>query len=194
MKKIILSILTVLLVVNVFAQSEDRRRPASFGVSFFMTDFISAAEIKRNGLGNYLRGSLLRSERLNSGIAINYLKGLSNHVDFMGSLGGSFVDYPVPNVAPFAKDNFLLDATANLNLKLLSDKYWVVPYANVGIGASRYKSYYAAVAPIGAGIQLNLLDEIFISLNSQYRLRITENAASHLYHSLTLYSVLGKKK
>jgi OmpA-OmpF porin, OOP family len=195
MKKIILSILTILLFVNVFAQSGAQRRPASVGISFFMNDFQSAAEIKKSGLGSFLRsGDILRSDRLNAGLAVNFLKGLSNHVDFTASFGAAYVDYPVPNVAPFAKDNILVEATGGLNLKLLADNFWVVPFVDLGVGVSKYKGYYASFAPVGVGLQVNLLEEVFLNFNSQYRLPITENAANHLYHSFTLYTVLGKKK
>lgn len=195
MKKLILSIVTILLVVSVSAQSNDYRRPASIGLSFFVNDFTTAAQIKKDGLGSVLRNKdLFRSRRLNAGIALNYLKGLSNQVDFVGTLGGSFVDYPVPNLPPTGRNRFLTEATANLNIKLLNDNYCVVPYADFGVGVSKYTSHYAAFAPIGIGFQINLAEEVFFTLNSQYRLPITEAAASYLFHSLTFYGVLGKKK
>lgn len=195
MKKLILSILTVLLIVNVFAQSGDHRRPASFGVSFFVNDFKSAAEIKKNGLGDYLKaGNLFNKDRFGPGMAINFLKGLSDHVDFSGTLGASFVNYPIPNKPSSGNQKILLETTASLNLKLVNDNHWVVPFADLGVGISRYTSYYAAFAPLGAGVQVNISEDVFFNLNMQYRLPITENAAAHLYHSITFYSVLGKKK
>lgn len=195
MKKIFLSIVALLLVISVLAQSNDLRRPASIGISFFVNDFKSAAEIKKDGVGSFLRsGGILRDSRLNAGVAVNYLKGLSNHVDFNGTLGASFVDYPVPNVEPFAKDRLLLEATGSLNFKLLADNFWVVPFADLGVGFSKYKSYYSAFAPVGVGLQVNLAEDFFVTFNSQYRVPITERAASHLYHSFTIYTVMGKKK
>lgn len=194
MKKLILSIFTLLLVVSVFAQT-DRRRPSSLGVSFFVNDFQTAADIKKNGLGSVIRAkNIFKSERLNPGLSLNYLKGLSNHIDFKASLGGSFVDYPVPNTVLLGKESFLLEATAGLNLKLLSDNYWVVPYADLGLGVSKYLSHYAAFAPLGAGLYINFSENAFITLGSQYRLAVTETAASYLHHGITVYGVLGKRK
>jgi OOP family OmpA-OmpF porin len=195
MKKLILSIITLFLFVSAFAQNGDYRRPASLGIGFFLNDFTTAAEIKKNGLGNVIQAkNLFRTNRFNAGVSVNYLKGLSNHVDFVGTLGGSFVDYPIPNLPPFSANKFLAEATANLNLKLLSDKYWVVPYLDFGLGASKYTTHYAAFAPVGLGIQFNIVDEFFVTLNSQYRIAVTDAAAAHLYHSFTIYSVIGKKK
>ncbi len=195
MKKLILSIISILLIVTVFAQSNDHRRASSIGVSFFVNDFATAADIKMNGLGSVLRAkNLLRSNRFNAGLAINYMKGLSNHVDFVGTLGGSFVDYPIRNLPPFSSNKFLAETTTSLDIKLLSDKYWVVPYVDFGLGVSKYTSHYAAFAPLGAGVQFNLAEEVFFTINTQYRIPITEAASTHLYHSLTFYGVVGKKK
>ena len=90
MKKLILSVISILLVVSVFAQKEDYRKRSTIGVNFFLNDFQTAADIKRNGLGRVIRAkNLFRSKRLNPGMALSYLKGLSNHVDFAATLGGS---------------------------------------------------------------------------------------------------------
>ena len=195
MKKLILSVISILLVVSVFAQKEDYRKRSTIGVNFFLNDFQTAADIKRNGLGSVIRAkNLFRSKRLNPGMALSYLKGLSNHVDFAGSLDGSFVSYPIPNQAASASKDFLLEATAGLNIKLLSDKYWFVPFANFGVGASKYLSHYAAFLPLGIGVQINLFDEAFIILNSQYRVAVTDQAATHLYHSIGIAGNIGKDR
>ena len=195
MKKLYLSIVTLLLIISVFAQDVDRKRPASVGISFFVSDFVAGTQIKNNGLAHAIRNNnLFNTSNFNAGFGVSYLKGLRNQIDFVGNLGGSFVDYPVPNKTATGNESFLLEATASLNLKLLPDNYWVVPYVDLGLGISRFSSYYAAMVPIGFGLQLNLSEEFFISLNSQYKVPITENGTSYLNHSLTFYSVLGKKK
>ena len=195
MKKIILSLLTIILFVNAVAQKQDYRKRSALGVNFFLNDFQTAAEIKNDGLGSVIREkNLLRFKRMNPGLAISYLKGLTNHVDFSGTLGGSFVDYPIPDLPLSANKNFLLEATASVNVKLLSDNYWFVPFADVGIGASKYKSHYAAFMPVGVGVQINLFQEAFIIINSQYRIPVTDLAASHLYHSIGIAGNIGKER
>ena len=195
MKKLILSVISILLVVSVFAQKEDYRKRSTLGVSFFLNDFKTAAEIKKNGLGSVIRAkNLFRTTRMDPGMAVSYLKGLSNHVDFVGSLDGSFVSYQIPNQVASSKKDFLLDATAGLNIKLLSDKYWVVPFADFGVGASKYLSTYAAFVPIGVGVQINLFDEAFIIINSQYRIAVTDKAATYLYHSIGIAGNIGKDR
>ena len=166
MKKLLFSVFTLLLFTNSFAQTSDNVKRQAIGISFFMNDFTTAADIKNNGLAMVLRSkNLFRSTRMNPGLAINYLKGLSSHLDFAATLGGSYVVYPIPNHTPFGDRNFLLEATASVNAKLLSDQYWVVPYANLGAGLSKYLNNYAAFLPVGVGVQVNIFSEAFIFIN-----------------------------
>ena len=109
MKKLILSVFITILVSSASAQSIDQRRPPSLGISVFLSDFQSAADIKKNGLGSVIRSkNLTRPRRMNPGLALNYLQGLSNHVDFAATLGGSFVDYPIPNQTLLGYKKFML--------------------------------------------------------------------------------------
>ena len=194
MKKIILSVLTLFLFTISFAQKAYYRQPSALGVSFFVNDFKTAADLKRNGLSSVLRNkNLLKLNRIKPGIAVNYFKGLANNVDFEATLGGSFLDYPFTNQILSGNPDFLLESTAALNIKLLDDNYWVIPFIDLGVGASKYLSKYAAFIPVGAGLKFNISDDAFILLNSQYRFASTENAASHLYHSLTFAGNIGKR-
>ena len=195
MKKLILSIFAITLAASSFAQSTDYRKRPSLGVSFFLNDFISAAEIKKNGLGSVIRSkNLTRTKRMNPGLAVNYFTGLTNKVDFVATLGGSFVDYPIPNHPAFSNRNFLLEATSSLNIKLLNDNYWIVPFVDFGLGASKYLNNYAAFVPLGAGAEINLSNEAFIIMNAQFRTPVTDNAASHLYYALTFAGTIANKK
>lgn len=193
MKKLILSIFTLLLFFGSFAQTTDYRKPSSLGVSFFLSDFQTASDLKTLGISQVINAhNLFKTNRMNPGVALTYLKGLSNHVDFSGTLGGSFVSYP--NFSSSGNSNFLLEATASVNAKLLTDHYWVVPFVDLGIGASKYLNHYGAIMPLGVGLQINLVDEAFVILNTQYRVPVTENTAAHLYHSIGIAGVIGKRK
>ncbi len=195
MKKLILSLFAVTLFISAFAQKADYRKRSAIGVNFFLSDFKTAIEIKKDGLASVFRNkNIFRSSRLNPGLAISYLKGLSNHVDFSGTLGGSFVDYPTSNLLTSGNNRFLAEATASVNVKLLPDNYTIVPFLDLGIGASKYLSRYAAFAPLGVGVQINLINEVFFIINSQYRVAVTDQAASHLYHSIGIAGNIGKPR
>ena len=195
MKKLFTLFFATLIFITSFAQEGDYKKPHSLGISFFLSDFQTAADLRSNGLVSVLKeGNFFKFKRMNPGMAVNYLSGLSKHLDFIGTLGGSFVDYPLKNQASSNSNSFLLEANASLNLKLLSDRYWVTPFIDFGVGASNFKKYFAAYIPIGTGLQIKVADGAFILINNQYRIPVTENASYHFYHSIGISSSIQAKK
>ncbi len=194
MKKILLSLLSVSALLSSFGQNDYKKRPA-LGVHFIMNDFKTASTLRTTSLSNVLATKQWKkTQDMSVGMGFSYIQGLSNNIDFAATLSGSFLDYPVPNKPLAGTNNFLLEGVATANLKLLSDKYIVSPFLTAGIGGSKYKGYYGAIVPVGVGLQVNLFDEAYILVNSQYRIPITENAAYHLYHSFGIAGTIGKKK
>ncbi len=196
MKKILLSLFTITLFVTAFSQNQYKKLP-SLGIHFVLNDFKTAADVRSIGLANVIKANKYgKTGRMNAGIAISYLQGLSNHVDFAGTLTGSYLDYPIPGKTSSSSNNnnLLLEAVATANLKLLTDKYCVSPFLTLGVGASKYKGYYNAFIPAGVGIQVKLFDDVFALLNSQYRIPVTENAAYHFYHSFGIAAPIAKRK
>src|SRR5687768_12574786 len=192
MRKFYLSIFALLLFVNCLSQNIYKKSEA-LGLNFFLIDFKTAADIRANGLANVLRSKqLLKLRQMNIGIGVSYLKGLSDYVDFTGTLGASSGNYPINNTN---LAGLLLESTAGVNMKLLSDNYTVTPFLNLGLGASAYEAvYYAALLPVAAGLQINISDEAYIFLNSQYRIQVTQNASYHLYYNFGSIGNIGKKK
>lgn len=194
MKKILLSVAALVLFTAAIAQDEYKKRP-TFGFQFIMNDFQTAADLRSDGLSNVLKAKQwYKTGRMSPGIALNYLQGLSNHVDFAASLSGSFLDYPVPNRARDFDDRLLLEAAATANLKLVTDKYWFNPFLTLGVGASKYKGYFGAFLPAGVGIQIRAAENTFVLLNAQYRIPVTENVAYHFYHGIGIAQSFGKVK
>ena len=194
MKKILLPLLTIGMFITSFGQNDYKKRPA-LGVHFILNDFKTAAAIRSTSLSSVLQAKQWKqTKNMAAGLGLSYIQGLSNNVDFATTLSGSFLDYPIPGKTSSSSSELLLEAVATANFKLLSDKYCVVPFITAGLGTSKYKGYYAAIAPIGLGIQINLFDEAFILINSQYRVPITENAAYHLYHSVGIAGNIGKPR
>ncbi len=194
MKKILLVIIGLGLIMTSFAQGEYKKRP-SLGIHFFLNDFRTAKNLRSSGLPGVIRSKEWhKTKYMNAGIAVSYLQGFNNNLDFVGTLSGSFLDYPIAGKPPRATPGLLLEGAATVNLKLLSDKYIFNPFLTAGIGASKYVGYYSAFMPFGVGTQIKLVDEVYILLNSQYRVPVTENASYHLYHSLGVAANLTKKK
>jgi OmpA-OmpF porin, OOP family len=193
MKKILLALIGLSLVVSSFAQSDYKKRP-SFGIHFFLNDFRTAESIRSKGLGTTINENKWhKTNYMTAGMAISYLQGLNSNLDFVGTLSGSFVNYP--NVkTPTTDPRLLLEGVATVNLKLLSDKYIINPFLTAGIGASKFGGYYSAFMPFGAGLQVKIVDEVFLLVNSQYRVPVTELSSYHFYHSVGVAANLFKKK
>src|SRR5437868_12221045 len=119
MKKFYLGILTIVLFISCFGQELNYTKTKALGFSFFLNDFQTASDIRTNGLVSVLKaGTFFKMQRMNPGLAVNYLSGISRHVDFSATLGGSFVAYAIQNKPGANSNNFLLETTAGLNFKM----------------------------------------------------------------------------
>lgn len=196
MKKISGMVLALIFLHTLaFSQDEDYIQNPTFGVHFIFNDFKSAQAIRSTSLGTALRNKQFgKIKEMSPGLAINYIQGLTPSFDFSTTLSGSFLDYPFKDGTTSGKDNLLLEADASIRGKMFSNKYVVSPYFQVGIGGSKYKGYWGAFIPAGVGLQVNLFDEAFLLINSQYRIPVTETANYHFFHSIGLAGVIGKRK
>lgn len=194
MKKYLLSAIAVMICTTIMAQESYKKAP-TLGIHYVLNDFQTASELRASGLASVLRDkNWSKISRMTSGLGLSYTQGFSEHLDFNGVLSAAFLDYPVPNKVSNGQQSLLLEAAATANLKLLSDKYWFNPFLTAGIGASKYRGYYAAFAPVGVGIQFKLVENTFVLLNSQYRIPVTDNAEYHFYHSVGIASSFPKAK
>jgi OmpA-OmpF porin, OOP family len=195
MKKILSALFALYLLVPVtYGQKGNYIRPKAIGVSFFLNDFITPERIRTSSLSQVISDKkFARMREMSPGLALHYFQGVSNHVDFAASLGGSFINYPMPGKI-FFNDNFLLDASATVNLKMTTEQYWVQPYIIAGIAAHKYGKFYGATLPLGLGMKVNFWDEAHFFINSTYRVPvINETSNYHLQHSIGIAGALKKK-
>lgn len=175
--------------------SQEYKKLPSLGFQFFYNDFQTAADLRANGLSNVLNEKQwYKTNRMTPGLALTYQEGFTERIDFSAVLGGSFLNYPVGgSFSTQSKEYFLLDIVATGNFKLLTDKHIVNPFLVAGIGASKYKGYFAAMIPVGVGVNIRLLPDIYLQYASQYRIPVTSNAAYHFNHSLGIVAPLKKR-
>ena len=196
MKKILAACLAMYLFAPVAkAQDDEIRRPA-IGISFFLNDFETPQKIRSTSLAQVMRNDQwAKMKDMSPGLAIHYFKGLTKHIDFVGTLGGSFVRYPFPNKPTPSNDKFLLSADASVNLKMVSEKYWVQPYIIAGVGGHKYGNYWGAFMPLGLGLKVNFFDDAHLFINSTYRVPVTtETANYHFNNAIGVAGAIGKKK
>ncbi|MBD0332275.1 MAG: OmpA family protein [Chitinophagaceae bacterium] len=197
MKNFLLSLLiTPLLIVKGFAQKNNYRRAPAFGVSFVLNDFKTAQRIRTTSLSHVLANDeWAKFRNMAPGLGITYFEGLSNFIDFAGTVAGSYADIALPNRSSTLGDQFLLEADASVNIKLMSDRYFFTPYVNLGVGASLYNENFGAFMPLGIGFKFNILDEAAVFINSQYRVPITnETNTYHFFNSIGISGNIGKRR
>lgn len=191
------SLLTFMVILCAYCHAQDRQyiRPAAIGISFIFNDYTTPQKIRNSSL-SYVQSNKLgaKLKEMAPGIGVTYFKGLTSHIDFAGTLAGSFVSNALPNNKSASGNSFLLEGDASVNLKMLPDNFLFTPYAAVGIGASKYGGYYGAVFPVGGGIKINLFDEAAIFVNAKYHMPLTsETAGRHFVYGLGIAGVIGKK-
>ncbi len=199
MRKLILCSLFLLSASSLWAQStaakNTLKKGKTLGFSFTFHDFATASELKSDGLSSVLTDKdWMKTARMTPGLALSYTSGISDHLDVMTRFGGAILKYPVPGRAKPTSDKLLMEVDVNLNIKLLTDAYTVVPYFSVGAGASTWGGYATAYIPMGAGLQIRLAESTHILLQSQYRAPVTtNNGARHMFWGMGITSNIGKK-
>ena len=189
-------VLAIIATTVAFAQTENKKRP-SLAIHFSMIDYKSAVDVRTKSLERVINEKqFFKFKRMDPALSISYLEGFSDHIDFAATFTGSFLKHPIVGDVKNSSGNdaFLLEGAATANVKLLSDDYFFSPFLTLGVGASKWKGYYSAFAPIGVGLQFKVADGTFLLLNSQYRIPVTENAAYHFYHSVGFASAVVAKK
>lgn len=195
MKKIFFSLIALGFAAGAFAQTTispvmpSYKKRASLGLNFFLKDMITAERLERNSVAYTLdRHDWARPSEMSPGVSLSYYNGLADHVDFTAGLGATYTKYPfsVPSgVAASTTEKFLLEASAGINVKLMTDNYFINPYFHIGIGASMYKgTYFAAYMPTALGLQFNLGGGSFLHTTFNYNYKVSSLAVNNLSYSI----------
>ena len=198
MKRLFALSLAIFCLGSGYAQLKKEHRTGKIvGGSYTLHDFNTAADLSNMSLSAVVeKGDWNKARRMSPGFAITYTQGVLDHLDVMVRAGIAGLEYPRPGVnAMFNyQTKALVEADASLNIKLLTEQHAVVPYISVGAGASKWGGYYSAYSPVGLGMRINVLDEAYITLQSQYRFAISGNATKHIFYGIGIGSSIGKKK
>jgi outer membrane protein OmpA-like peptidoglycan-associated protein len=197
--KIIMKLLTILCClffsVQIVAQQSAVKKQSTIGLHVFYNDFNTAQQIRTTSLKNVLDNKLWsKFSNMQVGLGVSYLKGLTNKIDFVGTIDGSYVDYLFKSGATNGSSKFLLTTQAAVNIKMFTDKKTVVPYLTTGAGFSMYNSKTGFYAPVGMGLQFNFFNDAFVFTDAQYRLALSPNVNYHFNYSVGIATGIGKQK
>jgi outer membrane protein OmpA-like peptidoglycan-associated protein len=182
-----------------FAQTNKYKKQPSLGFNFFLQDFKTPATIASGSLSAALNNkNWAKMKDMQAGLSLQFMQGLTDHIDFSTTLGGAFVNYPfrsVSGISSVGQNTFLLEADAGVNIKLLTDNYFMVPYLNVGLGASMNAgTYFAAYLPIGGGLQFNLGEGSFLNTQFNFRSEVSGLSTRHINYSIGFSAPLKDRK
>jgi OOP family OmpA-OmpF porin len=168
---------------NLFAQANNYVQQPSLGLHFVLNSFTyhdSTQNFRNQG-------------RSRPGLAINYLQGLTPHLDLNATLSGSFLDYPGKDGTASNK-HLLTETDLSLRAKLFRATQQFNPFVQGGLGVSRFLSSYGLFLPTGIGAQVNLPGETFLLLHAQYRIPVSSSQSGHFYFSIGIAGIIGRKK
>lgn len=196
MKQLFVLLLAVNCLLAVNGQNNNLKKLPSFGLHFTGIDFKTAQDLRSKNLATLVRDKQWTDfTRINPGVTLSYIQGLSNHIDVMTRLTGSFLSYPARNTANYPSNaTFYFEGDANVNIKLLTDNYTIVPYLQAGVGFSKERATWMAYIPFGAGLQFNLWDAAFLHVNTGYRIPVTSRANYSVFHSIGISAPIVERK
>jgi outer membrane protein OmpA-like peptidoglycan-associated protein len=202
MKKLLFSFIATGLVLSALAQTTPapisyKKRP-SLAVNFLLRDMKTPDAIGRSSIASVINNKQWTPiNQMGYGVSVQYLQGLTDYIDFSGSFSAADVKYNFyrsSGLTNFNGSRFLLELDGAVNIKLLKDKYFLVPYMTFGLGASLYGGvHYAAHAPAGMGLQMNLGNGTFLNTNFLYKAAVSNAAVNNLTYSIGVVSPLKDK-
>lgn len=195
MKKLLFSLIVIGMAVSATAQTTPisyKKRP-SIGFHFQLQDVKTAALIGAGSPSSVITNNQwTKIKDLDPGMSFQYVEGLSDYIDLQVNVGASSVRYPFrakSGIAVPAAKRMLLEADVAVNVKMLKDNYFLVPYFTIGAGASMYGgTYFATYAPIGVGLQFKLGNDNFLTTNFVHKTAMSTLATNHLTYNIGIVS------
>jgi outer membrane protein OmpA-like peptidoglycan-associated protein len=192
-----LKISTIFFWLCLFTSITQAQKRSAFGIGFTTLDFETAAAIKAGSLSEALdNNEWWKLGNKTFGFNLNYLQGLTNHIDLGVQYTGAFVDYPYENIDIRSGKSSTLFSQLDLalNAYLLDASKTINPFLTAGVGGFYARKDFGAIAPLGVGIMFNLDDQTYIIPTAQYRIGLSDNATNHLQYSISFFQPLSKPK
>ncbi len=172
MKKLLISFFLLSSVGIAAAQTPySPVKQDGFGFNFGFVDFTSPAYLDTSSLKSaFKNGDITHFAQMSPSISVSYWKGLNKYFDFSARLGGVFYEYlPKTNKTG---NGIAGEAEAAINARPVSDNHFFSPFLTAGIGAGYYNRIGGYV-PMGIGFQFNIQSQVYIMLQSQYRMTLS---------------------
>ena len=178
-KHLKISLLLILLSSVAFGQKQSPIKGPVIGFSANLVDF---------------PGSVTSVKNVEPGFSLMYWQGITRKIDYSIRYNGLFSDYV--KKAGSTSDGYINEFEGSLHGRILNDDRLLNPFLTAGIGIGNYgKKNWASYVPLGGGLQLNMLSEVYIFLQANYRRSLDEKKLDHhMFYSLGFTQSLRNKK
>ena len=184
-KFLIVAITCIFIIAGTisFAQSVNYTKTPAIGLHLAYFDF-DGADLSSFG------------RNLKPGIAIHFQNNFSKRFGYNVTMAGSFLDFTTRKGISLSngKKQLLLENDFTVWMRVLKSPALFSPYILAGSGWSQYNNHYAIYVPVGAVLQVNITPDIFLLLNTQYRIPVTSLQHGHFYHSIGVAGTISRKK
>lgn len=131
-------------------------------------------------------------------VKMSYWREMNRHLDFSTSLSLANLEYPKSDkdsafinkyrydLSGTKEEKLLLELDARLNYNILSKRDYILsPYLFAGVNGSFHDLYFGLDIPLGIGLNVNLSKtrDIYLNLESAYKVAVTDRDQHHLQHS-----------
>jgi OmpA-OmpF porin, OOP family len=160
------------------------QRKSAIGFSANLTDFETPAKIRASSLGDVLKDGIFG--KVYPGISLMYWQGLGKRTDFSIRYNGVFGDGELTSSKSNVKE-YYNELEGSLHLRAFTDEKTFNPFLTAGVGIGNYwkNAGVAGYAPLGVGLQVNLLNETYIFLQGNYRWSFErDKLPNNLFYSL----------
>ena len=168
MKQLKATLVFICLAHMAFAQNYGGvKKGSAIGFSANLTDFTA---------------SLWKSGPLEPGFSIMYWHGIGAKTDYSVRYNGVFTNYS-KNLT--GNSSYANELEASLHLRMFNNDHLLNPFLSAGLGGGVYGGNFAGYAPLGGGLQMNLFNDGYITLQMNYRVSFsTVNLDNNLFYSL----------
>lgn len=177
-KKLKITLLLVAFAGMASAQQDNAAKKSPLiGFSGNLTDFSA---------------SLPKVGHVDPGFSLMFWNGITRKLDYSVRYNGLFSDYKSSGAA---SSGYINEFEGSFHARALNDEKLVNPFLSAGLGIGNYGKNWSPYAPLGLGVQFNLLNEAYIFLQGNYRLSFNENKLdNNTFYSLGFTQSLRDKK